>query len=198
MTFNIRLAEVSEAKQIIALSDLFLNEYEQSNAKIKRLPFKQQLNSIRNDIKDKRLYVVTSNNNIIAFTDLLEIGDDKASYFFIRNLYVKQEYRNQGVAKMLRDTLIQRNRIVGTTVTYKRLRQKIDYFKQSFNYVYHDVTHEQNATDDNLIYLSTKDIWGCASQIDFHSINMLQRASQEALNQYTRMLRQAGYTIITE
>jgi hypothetical protein len=41
MTFNIRLAEVSEAKQIIALSDLFLNEYEQSNAKIKRLPFKQ-------------------------------------------------------------------------------------------------------------------------------------------------------------
>jgi hypothetical protein len=83
-------------------------------------------------------------------------------------------------------------------VTYKRLRQKIDYFKQSFNYVYHDVTHEQNATDDNLIYLSTKDIWGCASQIDFHSINMLQRASQEALNQYTRMLRQAGYTIITE
>jgi N-acetylglutamate synthase-like GNAT family acetyltransferase len=198
MTFNIRLAEVSEAKQIIALSEMFLNEYEQSNAKIKRLPFKQQLNAIRNDIKDKRLYVVTSNNSIIAFTDLIEIGDSKMSYFFIRNLYVKQEYRNQSVAKMLRDTLIARNRIVGTTVTYKRLREKIDYFKQSFNYVYHDVAHEQNATDDNLVYLSTKDIWGCAFQIDFHSINKMQQTAQEVLNAYVEMLRQRGYNVTTE
>jgi GNAT superfamily N-acetyltransferase len=197
MTFNIRLAEVSEAKQIIALSDLFLNEYEQSNAKITRLPFKQQLNAIRNDIKDKRLYLVTFNNSIIAFTDLIEIGDNKMSYFFIRNLYVKQEYRGQGVAKMLRDTLIQRNRIVGTTVTYKRLRENIDYFKQSFNYVFHDVSHEQNATDDNLVYLSTKDIWGCAFNIDFDSINEMQQTAQDVLNRFTEYLQQQGYTVST-
>ena len=195
MTFNIRRAEVSEAKELANIVTMFIDEYEQSNAKIKRLPFKQHLTVVRNDIHDKRVFVVTHNNVICAFTDLIEIGNDKMSHFFIRNLYVKKEYRNQGIAKMLRDTLIARNHIIGTTVTYKRLRENIEYFKQSFNYVYHDVTHEQNATDNNLVYLSTKDIWGCAFQIDFHSINMLQRASQEVLNYFTRMLRDAGYSV---
>lgn len=197
MTFNIRLAQASEAKQLMNLYDDFLNEYEQSNAKIKRLPFKQQLNAIRTDINEKRVYVITYNNNIIAFTDLIEIGNDKQSHFFIRNLYIQKQYRHQGLAKLLRDTLIERGRIIGTTVTYKRLRENIDYFKNTFNCVFHDVSHEQSATDDNLVYLSTKDIWGCAFQIDFDSINVMQQTAQEVLNKFVEYLRQYGIAVET-
>lgn len=196
MTLNIRLAQVSEAKELVNLYHMFLDEYELSNSKVKRLPFKQHLNAIRNDINDKRVYVVTFNNKIVAFTDLIEMGNDKVSYFFIRNLFVSTDYRNRGIAQMLRDTLIQRKRITGTTVTYKRLREHMDYFNKSFKYVYHDVTHEQNANDNNLIYLSTEDIWGSAFNIDFHSVNLLQQAAQNVLNRHTQMLRNAGYEVV--
>lgn len=198
MTLNIRLALTSEAKELIDSYNMFLDEYESSGSKVTRLPFKQHLNAIRNDINDKRVYVVTFNNKIIAFTDLICMGNSKVSYKFIRNLFVKPEYRNRGIAKLLRDNLIQRKIIIGTTVTYKRLRQHMDYFNKSFKYVYHDVTHEQNASDNNLIYLSTEDIWGHAFNIDFHSVNLLQQAAQNVLNRHTLKLISLGYEVVTE
>jgi len=59
------------------------------------------------------------------------------------------------------------------------------------------VSHEQNATDDNLVYLSTKDIWGCAFNIDFDSINEMQQTAQDVLNRFTEYLQQQGYTVST-
>ena len=195
MTFNIRLAEVSEAKELVTFYNLYLDEYEQSNSKTTRLPFKQLLNDIRSTINQKRLYVVTYQNTICAFTDLMCMGNDEVSYNFIKNLFVKEDYRHQGIAKLLRDTLIQRNRITGTTVSYKRLRDNIDYFKESFNYVYHDIAHEQSANDNNLVYVSTKDIWGNAQGISRLSIDMMQKACQRVLQKRIQQLQSLGFIV---
>lgn len=198
MTFNVRLAEVSESKELVNFYNLYLDEYEQSNSKTTRMPFKQLLNDIRKTINEKRLYVVTYQNTICAFTDLMSMGTDKVSYNFIKNLYVKKEYRSQGVAKMLREVLIQRNRIIGTTVTYKRLREKTDYFAKTFDYMFHDIEHEQNASDNNLVYISTQDIWGTNFKINLFTINLVQHACQTILNRQTEKLRNAGYTVTIE
>jgi N-acetylglutamate synthase-like GNAT family acetyltransferase len=133
--------------------------------------FKQ---AVINDLPQYR--VIESNGQVAGLYTHITIGNKVKDWNIIKDMYVKPEFRKQGVARQARQGAVKLDRVRGLSISYKRARDNADYFvAQGFDHVAFEAL-EQGAQDHNLCVLlrGPNEDYPVVKPLNLFTINQLQ------------------------
>jgi len=152
---NIRTATKRDVFEYAQMVKQFRSEYPGKITDISG-SFKQV---VLDDIKRGACRIVEVDNKIVGYVDLMFLLDkktNKVSDAYILNLFIKPEYRRQGIARNVRKELIKNKTISGTVISYERARHLAEYFNElGYQYVRPFPEYDFGGQDQNLCLLLT-------------------------------------------
>jgi N-acetylglutamate synthase-like GNAT family acetyltransferase len=176
-----RNAVKRDVANLVAMVKDFTDTYD--GVMVHPTSFKQ---AIINDLVQYR--VIEMAGKITGFYTYITIGNKFESWNTIKDMYVKPEFRGQGIASQARVQAVKKDRVVGLSITYNRARKNADYFvAQGFDHVGFDPL-EQGAQDHNLCILlrGTNDNYPVVHPLNVFSINKLQKDAMDYWTSYAK------------
>ena len=114
---------------------------------------------VLDDIRRGACRIIEVDGKIAGYVDLmfiLDIKTGKLAHSYILTLFIKSEYRHQGLARDVRKELIKNKTVLGTVISYERARHLAEYFKElGYEYVRPFPEYDFGGLDKNLCLLLT-------------------------------------------
>ena len=88
---------------------------------------------VLDDIRRGACRIIEVDGKIAGYVDLMfvhHIKTGKLAHSYILNLFIKSEYRHQGLARDVRKELIKNKTVLGTVISYRRAKDLAEYFKE--------------------------------------------------------------------
>jgi ribosomal protein S18 acetylase RimI-like enzyme len=152
MNITLRQAHKKDVFEYSNMARQFRQDY-QGSGKLSEMngSFKQ---AVLGDIKRGACQFILVDGQVAGYVDLMivtELKTDKMAHCYILNLFVKPQFRSQGVAKQVRKELLKNPKILGSVVTYERARALVDYYKEiGFTHVRCFPEYDFGGRDENL------------------------------------------------
>lgn len=124
---NIRLATYADFKSYTKMRKDWERDYTKAGDTAVKQTKNEMKDNFLNGIDHKAIFIITVKGQIAGFQDVAYMAKGTSADAFINTMYIKPAFRNQGIAKYVRECA-KLSGFKGTIITYGRVQRKLDYF----------------------------------------------------------------------